>query len=134
MIGIVIVAHDTLATAYMAAMEHVVGPMDNVRAMAIGSEDELSDRQAEICAAADEVDTGAGVVLVTDLFGSTPSNLALNACIADRMDVIYGANLPLLIQLAKSRNLSRADAVSSSLRTGKRYIDVWSAPVAAAAE
>ncbi|MBB5515312.1 PTS system mannose-specific IIA component [Rubricella aquisinus] len=132
MIGIVIVAHDTLATAYKAAMEHVVGPLDNVRAMAIASDDSLADRQADICLAADEVDTGAGVVLVTDLFGSTPSNLALNACIVDRMDVIYGANLPLLIQLAKSRNLSRSEAVASALKTGRRYIDVWDAPVAAA--
>lgn len=113
-------------------MEHVVGPLDNVRAMAIASDDSLADRQADICLAADEVDTGAGVVLVTDLFGSTPSNLALNACIVDRMDVIYGANLPLLIQLAKSRNLSRPEAVASALKTGRRYIDVWDAPVAAA--
>lgn len=129
MIGIVIVAHGGLAPAYKAAMEHVVGALPDVVAISIGDEDGPSGRRDEICAAADAVDTGDGVVLVTDLFGSTPSNLAVSACRAERMDVIYGINLPLLIQLAKLRSEPRAIAVAGALTAGRRYIDVWQAPI-----
>ncbi|MGB0499523.1 MAG: PTS sugar transporter subunit IIA [Rubricella sp.] len=132
MIGIVIVAHGSLAGAYLEAVQHVVGPLPNARAISISAEDGLNDRQAEICAAADEVDDGDGVVLVTDLFGSTPSNLAVSACIADRMDVIYGANIPVLIRLAKLRDQPRAVAVAGALEAGRRYMDVWQGPVARA--
>ncbi|MEL7214847.1 MAG: PTS fructose transporter subunit IIA [Pseudomonadota bacterium] len=130
MIGIVIVAHAGLAEAFAEAVQHVVGPLPHLAVVSVDSDDGPSARRSEICAAAVEVDQGDGVVLVTDLFGSTPSNLAINACqIEGRMDVLYGANLPMLIQLAKSRSKPRAEAVASALDAGRRYTNVWRAPV-----
>lgn len=123
MIGIVIVAHGGLAEAYRAAMEHVVGPQANLLAVAIGDDDDRRGKQTEICAAADAVDRGAGVVVVTDMFGGSPSNLSLMACVArDRM-ILYGANLPMLIKLAKSRDVPVAEAVARARAAGRKYID-----------
>ncbi|HBG99955.1 MAG TPA: PTS fructose transporter subunit IIA [Rhodobacteraceae bacterium] len=123
MIGIVIVAHGGLADAYRAAMEHVVGPQTGIRAIAIDDRDERPVKQAEICAAADAVDDGTGVVVVTDMFGSSPSNLSLMACAArDRM-ILFGANLPMLIKLAKSRDVPVAVAVDRARAAGRKYID-----------
>lgn len=122
-IGIVIVAHGGLAAEYRAAMEHVVGPQLGVAAIAIGPNDVRADKQAEICRAVDAVDVGAGVVIVTDMFGGTPSNLALAACQTDQRRVLYGANLPLLVKLAKTRNRPLPEAVASALAAGRKYID-----------
>lgn len=123
MIGIVIVAHGGLAEAYRAAMEHVVGPQAHIRTIAIGDEFDRRGKQAEICAAADSVDGGTGVVVVTDMFGGSPSNLSLMACAArDRM-ILYGANLPMLIKLAKSRDFPVAEAVARARAAGRKYID-----------
>ena len=123
MIGIVIVAHGGLAREYLAAIEHVVGKQPGIRAIAIEADHDREAKQNEICAAADEVDTGDGVVLVTDLFGGSPSNLSLRACWPDNRRILYGANLPMLIKLAKSRHLPVGDAVRSAMDAGKKYIN-----------
>jgi PTS system mannose-specific IIA component len=122
-IGIVIVAHGGLAREYLAAVEHVVGAQPGTRAIAIEADCDRGAKQAEICAAADAVDTGDGVVVVTDLFGGSPSNLSLRACAPDNRRIVYGANLPMLIKLAKSRHKSVPDAVRAALEAGKKYID-----------
>ena len=129
LIGIVIVAHAGLAREYLAALQHVVGPLEAARAVSVGPEDSLDSRQGEIDEAARAVDRGDGVVLVTDLFGSTPSNLAMRACSRTDRDVLYGANLPLLVQLAKSRHLDRKSAVAAAVEAGRRYINSRGGPV-----
>lgn len=123
MIGIVIVAHGGLAREYLAAVEHVVGPQPNLVAVAIGPEDNREDKQCEICSAADQVDTGDGVVVVTDLFGGSPSNLSLRACTPANRRILYGANLPLLIKLAKTRHLAVGEAVRQAMEAGRKYIN-----------
>ncbi|MFK7836087.1 MAG: PTS sugar transporter subunit IIA [Sulfitobacter sp.] len=123
MIGIVIVAHGGLAREYLAAVEHVVGSQNGVRAISIMADHDRDAKQGEICAAADAVDQGAGVVLVTDLFGGSPSNLSMMACQPENRRIIYGANLPMLIKLAKSRHLDVPEAVRAALEAGKKYID-----------
>jgi mannose PTS system EIIA component len=122
-IGIVIVAHGGLAREYLAAIEHVVGPQPAIKAITIEDDHDRSQKQAEICQAADDVDKGRGVVLVTDMFGGSPSNLSLMACAGAGRRIIYGANLPLLIKLAKSRDLPVADAVLAALDAGRKYIN-----------
>lgn len=123
MIGIVIVAHGGLAREYLAAIEHVVGKQDGIRAITILAEDDRAAKQTEICAAADEVDQGDGVVVVTDMFGGSPSNLSLQACAPENRRIVYGANLPMLIKLAKCRRLTVAEAVNCALQAGRKYID-----------
>jgi len=123
LIGIVIVAHGGLAGEYVAALEHVVGEQPSLKAISIGPEDDRDVKQKEICAAAEEVDSGSGVVVVTDLFGGSPSNLSLKACTPSNRRILYGANLPLLIKLAKSRHMPVADAVRQALEAGKKYIN-----------
>lgn len=123
MIGIVIVAHGGLAQEYLAAIEHVVGSQFGIKAIAIHADHDRADKEREICAAANEVDQGAGVVVVTDLFGGSPSNLSLLACRPENRRIIYGANLPMLIKLAKSRQMEVPDAVRAALEAGKKYID-----------
>lgn len=127
MIGIVIVAHGGLAKEYLSAVEHVVGHQPGVLAISIEADHDRAAKQREIMAAADRVDTGDGVVVVTDMFGGSPSNLSLPACaLADRR-IIYGANLPLLIKLAKSRQKPLSDAVAGALAAGRKYIDSYDA-------
>lgn len=123
MIGIVIVAHGGLAREYLAAIEHVVGSQNGVRAISIDADHDRDAKQIEICRAADEVDQGDGVVVVTDLFGGSPSNLSLLACQPANRRILYGANLPMLIKLAKSRKLDVPEAVRAALEAGKKYID-----------
>lgn len=123
MIGIVIVAHGGLAREYLSAVEHVVGKQPAVAAIAIEDEHDRTAKQAEICAAAQEVDTGGGVVVVTDMFGGSPSNLSLPACMGRNRRIVYGANLPMLIKLAKSRELPVPDAVALALDAGRKYIN-----------
>ncbi len=127
MIGIVIVAHGGLAREYLAAVEHVVGKLNSVRTISIGPEDDRESKQAEICAAADSVDLGDGVVVVTDMFGGSPSNLSLRACRPTDRKIIYGANLPMLIKLAKSRHRPVPEAVAAALAAGRKYIDSFDA-------
>ena len=123
MIGIVIVAHGGLAQEYLAATQHVVGPQASLVAVAIEADHDRDEKQAEICRAADEVDTGDGVVVVTDLFGGSPSNLSLRACAPQDRRILYGANLPMLIKLAKSRHLPVPDAVRQAMEAGRKYIN-----------
>lgn len=125
MIGIVIVAHGSLANAYLSAVEHVVGEQTGVHAITIEPEDDRAAKQSEIRDAADLVDTGDGVVVVTDMFGGSPSNLSMQACACDfeNRKILYGANLPMLVKLAKSRNLNLPDAISRALTAGRKYID-----------
>ena len=123
MIGIVIVAHGGLAKEYLSAVEHVVGPQEGMRAITIEDDHDRMAKQREICAAADAVDHGAGVVVVTDMFGGSPSNLSLLACSTGGRRIIYGANLPMLIKLAKSRELPMPDAVTAALDAGRKYIN-----------
>jgi PTS system mannose-specific IIA component len=122
-IGIVIVAHGHLAREYLAAIQHVVGRQDGIRAIGIEANHDRAQKQDEICAAADAVDEGDGVVLVTDLFGGSPSNLSMRACRPQGRRILYGANLPMLIKLAKSRDKPVADAVRAAMEAGRKYID-----------
>ena len=123
MIGIVIVAHCGLGQEYRAAVEHVVGIQPGMRAVAIDADCDRGAKQNEICVAADSVDTGSGVVIVTDMFGGSPSNLSLQACRPADRRILYGANLPMLIKLAKSRHLPVAEAVRAAMEAGRKYID-----------
>jgi len=125
LIGIVIVAHGGLAREYLAAVEHVVGKQPGVVAIAIEEDHDRAQKQAEICMAADAVDAGDGVVIVTDMFGGSPSNLALLACAARDRRIVYGANLPMLVKLAKSRNMSVPDAVASAVIAAHKYINSY---------
>jgi PTS system mannose-specific IIA component len=122
-IGIVIVAHGGLAREYLSAVEHVVGPQAGMRAITIEDAHDRAAKQAEICQAADAVDGGGGVVIVTDMFGGSPSNLSLMACAGAERRIVYGANLPMLIKLAKSRDLPVAEAVAAALEAGRKYIN-----------
>ena len=122
-IGIVIVAHGGLARGYLSAVEHVVGPQAGVAAITIEDVHDRAAKQAEIIAAADAVDQGKGVVVVADMFGGSPANLSLPACAIKGRRILYGANLPMLIKLAKSRDLPLAEAVSLALDAGRKYIN-----------
>lgn len=124
-IGIVIVAHGRLATELKHATEHVVGKQDHMVAIQIAAEEDRSLAQERICATADAVDTGAGVVLVTDMFGGSPSNLSLRACRPQNRKIMTGVNLPMLIKLAKSRHLDVEEAVKRATDAGRRYIDFF---------
>ena len=128
MIGIVIVAHGGLAKEFLAAVEHVVGKQAGIRAIAIEPDHDRDRKQTEICAAADSVDTGEGVVVATDMFGGSPSNLSLRACNPRNRQIVYGANLPMLIKLAKSRHMSVPDAVTCALAAGRKYINAFEVP------
>ena len=123
MIGIVIVAHGGLAKEYLLAMEHVVGKHPGTRSIAISAECDRAAKLAEIEDAVREVDEGQGVIVVTDMFGGTPSNLAMKACENGQRAVIYGANLPMLVKLAKARNRNLRDAIDSALSAGRKYIN-----------
>lgn len=123
MIGIVIVAHGGLAKEYLRAIEHVVGHQTGIRAIAIEADHDRAQKESEICEAANEVDQGQGVVVVTDMFGGSPSNLSLLACQPENRRILYGANLPMLIKLAKSRHKGVADAVRAAMDAGRKYID-----------
>ena len=123
MIGIVIVAHGGLAREYLAAVEHVVGRQPGIRAIAIEYDHDRATKTAEIIRAANDVDQGRGVVLVTDMFGGSPSNLSLPACEPANRRILYGANLPMLIKLAKSRHLGVAEAAAQALEAGRKYIN-----------
>lgn len=126
MIGIVIVAHGGLAREYLAAVEHVVGPQGGIRAVTIEEDHDRVAKQMEIARAADEVDSVDGVVIVTDLFGGSPSNLSMPACVAGKRRILYGANLPMLVKLAKLRHLDVGTAAEAAAEAGRKYIDCYS--------
>jgi PTS system mannose-specific IIA component len=123
MIGLVLITHGRLAEELRAAMEHVVGAQRNVATVCIGPDDEMEARRSEIHRCIDKVDSGDGVVLLTDMFGGTPSNLAISQMDRPDVEVIAGVNLPMLVKLAKVRS-SRplADAVDCAQDAGRKYI------------
>ena len=127
MIGLVIVTHGQLATGFRAALEHVVGPQSQLETVTIGPEDDMEQRRVDILNAASRVQDGAGVVLLTDMFGGTPSNLAISVMDGGRIEVICGINLPMLIKLASLRETADLDhAVSEARDAGRKYITVAS--------
>ncbi len=132
MIGMVLVTHGRLAEEFVAALEHVVGPQDKVRTICIGPDDDMEARRKEIIAAIGKVDDGDGVVLLTDMFGGTPSNLAISVMETKKVEVIAGTNLPMLIKLASLRDGGvLADVVTEAQEAGRKYINVASALLAA---
>ena len=123
MIGMVLVTHGRLAEELRAAMEHVVGSQRNVDAICIGPDDDVENRRSDIEASIERCDTGDGVVLLTDMFGGTPSNLAISQMDRKGVEVISGVNLPMLVKLAKVRSAQPlADAVTCAQDAGRKYI------------
>ena len=122
-IGLVIVAHGALADALLHATEHVVGSQPGMMAIAIGPNDDLRRSQSQINQAVAEVRAGSGVIVVTDMFGGTPSNLAHGAMDEPDVEVIYGANLPMLVKLAKMRDRPLAEAVAAGIEAGRKYVN-----------
>lgn len=127
MIGLVLVTHGRLADEFVTAMEHVVGPQEQVRTVAIGPDDDMEARRADIRQAIADVDGGRGVIVLTDLFGGTPSNLAISLMERGHIEVIAGINLPMLIRLESARRkMGVAAAVAAAREAGRKYISVAS--------
>lgn len=127
MIGLVLVTHGNLASEFVQAMEHVVGKQDQVRPICIGPEDDVESRRAEIADAIAAVDSGKGVIVLTDLFGGTPSNLAISLLRSGHVEVIAGINLPMLIRLESARkSMGVVAAVAAARDAGRKYITVAS--------
>jgi PTS system mannose-specific IIA component len=127
MIGMVLVTHGHLATEFRSALEHVVGPQKQLATITIGPEDDMERRRADIVAAVKSVDAGEGVVLVTDMFGGTPSNLAISVMNGGGVEVVAGMNLPMLIKLASVREtMGLAQAACQAQEAGRKYIHIAS--------
>lgn len=132
MIGFVIVTHGRLANEFRAALEHVVGPQKQVETISIEADDDLAVRREDILAAVAKVDAGRGVVLLTDMFGGTPSNLAISVMAQAKVEVIAGVNLPMLIKLASVRaDMPLDKAIAEAQEAGRKYINVASQVLAA---
>jgi len=127
MIGLVLVTHGRLASEFIVAMEHVVGPQERIKAICIGPDDDMEERRGQIAKAIKAVDAGAGVIILTDLFGGTPSNLAISLMKSDKIEVIAGVNLPMLIRLEGARkSMDVRSAVAAAREAGRKYISVAS--------
>ncbi|MET0313064.1 MAG: PTS sugar transporter subunit IIA [Hansschlegelia sp.] len=127
MIGLVLVTHGRLACEFRSALEHVVGPQHQIATVTIDPEDDMELRRGDILAAVNEVDTGEGVAVLTDMFGGTPSNLAISCMDGRKVEVIAGINLPMLIKLASVRSDLPLDAaVIQAQEAGRKYINVAS--------
>jgi len=127
MIGMVLVTHGRLAAEFIAALEHVVGPQAQIAAICIGPDDDMERRRQDIIDAIRNVETGQGVVILTDMFGGTPSNLAISVLERARVEVIAGINLPMLIKLASTRQTEAlTNAVINAQEAGRKYINVAS--------
>lgn len=127
MIGLVIVTHGRLAEEFVAATEHVVGPQERIKAVSIGADDDMEKRRTDILDAAKEVDDGEGVIILTDMFGGTPSNLAISVMEKANAEVVAGVNLPMLIKLASIRTEKKLkDVVAAAHEAGRKYINVAS--------
>jgi PTS system mannose-specific IIA component len=125
MIGIVLVTHGALAIEFKSALEHVVGPQESCETVSIGPEDDMQQRRNDILAAVDLVDAGAGVIILTDMFGGTPSNLAISVMQNRDVEVIAGVNLPMLVKLARVRaDQPIKQAVRIAAEAGRKYINV----------
>jgi PTS system mannose-specific IIA component len=127
MIGLVLVTHGRLAEEFVTAMVHVVGPQERIATISIGPDDDMEERRADIAAAIAAVDTGRGVIVLTDLFGGTPSNLAISLMTRGHVEVIAGMNLPMLIRLGSARkSMKVVEAVAAAREAGRKYISVAS--------
>ncbi|MBB3952270.1 MULTISPECIES: PTS sugar transporter subunit IIA [Aureimonas] len=127
MIGLVLVTHGQLAREFKLAMEHVVGPQDALETICIGAEDDMEQRRLDILQAVRDADRGRGVIILTDMFGGTPSNLAISVMEENRIDVLAGVNLPMLIKLASVRaEHSMEEALVRAQDAGRKYIAVAS--------
>ena len=127
MIGLVLVTHGQLATEFRAALEHVVGQQEALETVSIGPEDDMEERRRDIMSAVDRVNDGSGVILLTDMFGGTPSNLAISVMDAGKVEVVAGVNLPMLIKLASVRSEGAlGDVACAAQDAGRKYINVAS--------
>ena len=127
MIGLVLVTHGRLANEFRAALEHVVGPQDQIEPVTIGPDDDVEQCRRDIIEAVKKVDTGDGVVILTDMFGGTPSNVAISVMSQPKVEVLAGINLPMLIKLAKVRENSPLEAaVSAAQEAGRKYCTIAS--------
>jgi PTS system mannose-specific IIA component len=127
MIGVIIVTHANLAKEFVAALEHVVGPQQQIEAISIAPSDDMEERRNTILAAAKRVNSGDGTIILTDMFGGTPSNLAISVMEAGTIEVIAGVNLPMLVKLARIREEVRLiDALKQAQEAGRKYIHVAS--------
>lgn len=127
MIGLILVTHGRLADQFVEAMEHVVGEQSGIKTVCIGPNDDMEQRREEIAAAITEVNVGSGVIILTDLFGGTPSNLAISLLDTGHIEVIAGINLPMLIRLAGARKkMGVVEAVKAAQTAGRNYITVAS--------
>lgn len=127
MIGLVLVTHGRLAAEFVTALEHVVGPQEAIESVCIDADDDMEARRRDIAEAIAKVDRGAGVIILTDLFGGTPSNLAISLMKSEKVEVIAGVNLPMLIRLEGARKaMSVRAAVAAAREAGRKYISVAS--------
>ncbi|GHU05502.1 PTS fructose transporter subunit IIA [Alphaproteobacteria bacterium] len=127
MIGMVLVTHGRLADELVSALEHVVGPQPSIATVCIGPDDDMEQRRQDILSSVSKVDAGDGVALLTDMFGGTPSNLAISIMEKANVEIIAGVNLPMLIKLASVRhNESLAEAIADAQEAGRKYINVAS--------
>ena len=135
MIGLILVTHGRLAEEFLVALEHVVGPQKNIATVCIGPRDDMEGRRKEIATAIKQVDDGKGVIILTDLFGGTPSNLSISLLDAGSVEVIAGVNLPMLIRLDSARkNMDVREAVAAAREAGRKYISVASEGLEASRE
>jgi mannose PTS system EIIA component len=127
MIGLVLVTHGRLAVEFRAALEHVVGPQEQIEAVTIGPDDDVEQRRKDIIEAVKRVDSGDGVAILTDMFGGTPSNLAISVMSRPKVEVLAGINLPMLVKLAKVRDeCPLAEAVAAAQEAGRKYVTIAS--------
>ena len=127
MIGSVVVTHGRLAVELIAALEHVVGPQSAVRTICIGPDDDMEKRRKEILSSVEKVDSGKGVILLTDMFGGTPSNLAISIMDQTNVEIIAGVNMPMLIKLASNRKAGSLKKVALEAQdAGRKYINIAS--------
>ena len=127
MIGLVLVTHGRLAEEFISALEHVVGPQQQVAAISIGPDDDMEARRRELLNAVENVDSGRGVAIMTDLFGGTPSNLSISVTDRDKTEVLAGVNLPMLVKFSSVRaDAPLAEAVNEAQEAGRRYIKIAS--------
>jgi PTS system mannose-specific IIA component len=127
MIGLVLVTHGRLAEEFLFALEHIVGPQAGIETIAIGPDDRMEKRRVDIAAAVERVNTGAGVIILTDMFGGTPSNLAISLLEIGKVEVVAGLNLPMLVKLARIRKDYLLDkAATAAQDAGRKYINVAS--------
>jgi PTS system mannose-specific IIA component len=127
MIGLVLVTHGRLAEEFLSALEHVVGPQGAIETIAIGPDDRMENRRADIAGAVARVNGGAGVIILTDMFGGTPSNLAISLLEIGKVEVVAGLNLPMLVKLARIRKDYPLDkAATAAQDAGRKYINVAS--------